>query len=464
MTKQTISAQLAAFSVGLDYEDIPRAIAEKAKRHILDTFGAGVAGSLSDAYGKMENVLRQLGRNVGCAPLWGTGKCVDPLDAALCNGIASHAFELDDTGGCDHSGAVVLPAAAACLSLCGERASGKDFITAVVLGYDIARRALEACGAYEAHNEAGWHSTSTCGTFGAAAAAGYLLHLTEGEMQSALGLAASASGGLWAFIHDGAQSKRLHPGRAAEGGVLAALLAKQGFRGPQMVFEDVWGGFSKTFAAGSEDPGAWTRELGVNWKMGRVSIKPYTSCRSTHAAIDAARLLAERHQLCTAKIREVVVTLNAFVNGMCGGRDTTLLSGAQMSLPYGVAAMLVYGSAGLDAYTKCRRSASGVHAMLRNVRLVVDESMASDEEPVVKIVMKNGESYQMQVKIPLGSPANPMSDAALLEKYRVIAKMVWPHETAEKLANLSLSMERIPDMKAVVDILAAKPLGHEVIC
>lgn len=463
MSEGVISQRLARFCARAAYEDIPPAIAEKTKRHILDTLGAGIAGALSDECHKLANMRKMLGRNAGGAMLWGRGQSADPLDAALSNGMACHTFELDDTGGCDHSGAVVVPAAMACLSLCAAPVSGKEFITAVALGYDIARRALEACGAYEPHNEAGWHSTSTCGPFGAAAAAGYLLKLTEEEMQAALGLASSASGGLWAFIHDGAQNKRLHPGRAAEGGVLAALLAREGFKGSKLVFEEVWGGFTKTFAPGSEDRAAWTRELGVNWKMARVSIKPYTSCRSTHAAIDAVDLLIKKHAIKTDEIEKILVELNPFVNGMCGGTDTTTLPGTQMSLPYGIAAMVAYGSAGLDSYIEKMRGGVAVHTVMDKIALSVNDAMASDEEPIVTIVTQRGERYKMRVEMPLGSPTNPISDAALLGKYRSIATLLWPEAVAEQLAQLVLALERVSDMKTVERLLGTAPLQRELI-
>ena len=127
--------------------------------------------------------------------------------------------------------------------MCDRPIDGKEFIVAVVLGYDLARRALEACGAYEPHNGAGWHSTGTCGVFGATAAVGRLLGLDVEKMQAALGIATSFAAGQWSFVHDGAQNKRLHVGNAAHGGLLACLLAREGFSGPKMAFEEVWGGF-----------------------------------------------------------------------------------------------------------------------------------------------------------------------------------------------------------------------------
>lgn len=180
--------RLAQFCTDARFEDLPPALVEQAKRHILDTFGATLAGAVSDVAKTAQKVFAgEAGRSL----IWGTGQWVGAAQAAMLNGIAAHALELDDTGGCDHSGAVVI-------------------------GYEVGRRVLEACGGYAAHNGAGWHSTATCGVFGAAAASARILRLDAGQTLSALGIAGSFSSGLWAFIHDGSQSKKLHSGRAAE--------------------------------------------------------------------------------------------------------------------------------------------------------------------------------------------------------------------------------------------------------
>ncbi len=229
--KQTIAGRLGTFVADTIFEQLPREVVEKAKRHILDTFGAALAGATSEEAARAREALLAV-EGSGTAPVWGKCESVAPRNAALLNGIAAHAFELDDTGGCDHSGAVVLPAAVAALSLLDKPVSGRAFITAVVLGYDVGRRALEGFGGYRPHNEAGWHSTGTCGTFAAAAACASLLRLGPTQARSCLGLAASFSGGLWAFIHDGAMAKRVHAGRAAESGLLAALLARANITGP----------------------------------------------------------------------------------------------------------------------------------------------------------------------------------------------------------------------------------------
>lgn len=462
MMEQTISQQLARFITQTTFDDIPVRIIDKAKRHILDTLGAGIAGAISDEAYKVCLLRNRLeGAHINqsiVAPLWGRGQSISPRYAAFANAIAAHAFELDDTGGCDHSGAVVIPAAFAALKLCQRPVTGKRFITAVILGYDMARRALEVCGAYEPHNEAGWHSTGTCGTFGAATAVGYLLGLNVQQMQWALGLAASFSGGLWAFIHDGAQSKRLHAGHAAEGGLVSATLAEVGYTGPEMIFENVWGGFSKTYALESQDLFAWTHELGVNWKLGRVSIKPHASCRSSHAAIDAVNDLIVVHRIDVQNIHRIDVRLNCFVYGMCGGRELDPMAATQMSIPYGIAARLVFGAASLSAYSTQNRHDPRILSIMEKIFLIIDEEMPADEEPVVTLTLVDGQSYTLQVPMPLGSPTNPVSDEVLLAKYRSLASMVLPLSFVDDLSQKVFSLEALDNMTAVEKILEAKPL------
>lgn len=309
--------RLTQFCVDTRFEDLPPALVAQATRHILDTFGASLAGADSDVAKQARLVFAG---ETGGTLVWGTDLRVGAAQAAMLNGVAAHALELDDTGGCDHSGAVVLPAVMAAVSMRAKPIDGRELITAVVIGYEVGRRVLEACGGYSAHNGAGWHSTATCGVFGAAAASARILGLNAGQMRSALGIAGSFSGGLWAFIHDGSQSKKLHSGRAAEGGLLAARFAQQGISGPAKLFDDVWGGFLPTLAGETAQPEALDADLGVVWKLSRCSIKPYASCRGTHSAIDALGLLLVQLQVNIDQVEDIQVSLCGFLQDMCGGR------------------------------------------------------------------------------------------------------------------------------------------------
>ncbi|MFI5013245.1 MAG: MmgE/PrpD family protein [Hyphomicrobiales bacterium] len=453
------------FVTGTRFAEVPAAIVAKARRHILDTFGAGLAGATSDEASRLLAMITAT-NEAGATPIWGTSERTTPRSAALANGVAAHSFELDDTGGCDHSGAVVLPAAVAALDLCTDAVSGGELITSVVLGYDLGRRVMEALGGYDPHNAAGWHSTGTCGTFAAAAAAARVLKLDARQCTSAIGLAASFSGGLWAFIHDGSQAKRIHAGRAAEGGLLAALLARQGVTGPRCVFDDVWGGFLRTYAHAPTDVDALTRDLGTSWKFESAAIKPYASCRGTHSAVDAIGKLLDGG-LTVDAITEVRLRMSPFLHGMCGGRDVALMPAAQMSLPYAVAARMVLGSAGLSAYAPEPRNDPRLHAAMAKIALETDDRMAPNDDPYVTVVAADGRRLEERVTVALGAPGNPLSDEALLYKFHELAGLVLSTAQARRLADTVLALDGVADARMLPTLLAAgssstSPLGGEV--
>ncbi|WP_347926845.1 MmgE/PrpD family protein [Pseudomonas helvetica] len=442
--------RLAQFCVETRFDDLPPALVAQAKRHILDTVGAILAGAASEI---AVTVRQTFAHETGQTLVWGTAQYVGAAQAAMLNGIAAHALELDDTGGCDHSGAVVLPAVMAAVSLRPTPVNGRELITAVVIGYEIGRRVLEACGGYSAHNGAGWHSTATCGVFGAAAASARILGLDPAQTLAALGIAGSFSGGLWAFIHDGSHSKKLHSGRAAEGGLLAARFAEQGISGPTKLFDDVWGGFLKTLAAEYAQPEALDADLGVVWKLARCSIKPYASCRGTHSAIDALGLLLEQLQIEAGELEDVQVSLCGFLNEMCGGRDIGSLAAAQMSLPYALAARLVHGHCRLEAYDDEQRSTSEIAHWMSRIHLVVDPQLSEDGEPVVSIRSRDGRTASLCVEVPLGAPGNPLSDAALEEKFLSLATRVLPVEQASGLLERLWQLEKLQSVGTLIEII-----------
>ncbi len=438
--------RLAQFCVDTRFEDLPPALVAQATRHILDTFGATLAGAGSDVAKQARQVFEG---ESGTARVWGTDVRVGAAQAAMLNGVAAHALELDDTGGCDHSGAVVLPAVMAAVSMSARPVSGRELITAVVIGYDVGRRVLEACGGYSAHNGAGWHSTATCGVFGAAAASGLILGLNAGQMVAALGIAGSFSGGLWAFIHDGSQSKKLHSGRAAEGGLLAARFALQGITGPTKLFDDVWGGFLKTLATGTAQPEALDADLGTVWKLARCSIKPYASCRGTHSAIDALGLLLEQLQVNVDQVEDIQVSLCGFLQDMCGGQDVSTLAAAQMSLPYALAARLVHGHCRLEAYDDEQRGDPRIAQWMSRIRLEVDLRLSEDGEPVVSVQTVDGRQASLCVDPPLGAPGNPLSDEALEQKFFSLAGRVMPRSQAEELAEQLWRLEELESVRSL---------------
>lgn len=215
--------------------------------------------------------------------------------------------------------------------------------------------------------------------------------------------------------------------------MLAARFAREGVSGPSVLFEDVWGGFLKTLAPGSAQPDALDAELGRVWKLARCSIKPYAACRGTHSAIDALGLLLEQLQVGADQVEDVQVNLCGFLLDMCGGRDTRSLAAAQMSLPYALAARLVHGHCRLEAYDEQPRNDPQITHWLTRIRLEVDERLSEDGEPLVILRTRDGRQASLCVEVPLGAPGNPLSEAALEEKFFSLALRVISPVKAEPL-------------------------------
>src|SRR5215475_10299609 len=306
----TPTRTLAAFASTLSYEAIPTVVCEATKQYLFDTIGCGIYGSQTP-WAKILNqlILEQGGRPE--ATLWLQGFRGPANMVALGLGVMMHSFELDDyhSGAKLHPGAVVIPAALAIAERQGAR--GREVLRAVVAGYELMIRTSLAAGTLSMRRR-GWHITGLCGTFGAAAAAGQLLGLDSLQMANALGLAGTQSAGLFAFTCDGANSKRLHPGRSAQSGVFAAELAARGFTGPTAVLEYEDGGFCHAVSDASHLE-LLTCGLGEDYVTAGVSLKPYACCGSTHSSIDAVRWLARTHHIQPQDVDEIVVANHSVV-------------------------------------------------------------------------------------------------------------------------------------------------------
>ncbi|MFB2563320.1 MmgE/PrpD family protein [Rhizobium sp. IMFF44] len=448
-----LTRTLAGLVCSTKFEAFPAETIHKAKLHILDTLGAAIAGSASRETNAVVTML-DINTQAGHAAIWGRPLASDARTAAFVNGVSAHAYELDDSGGCDHSGAVVLPAVLAALGDHDRPVSGRELLRSVLLGYEVGRRVLEAVGGYEEHNGLGWHSTGTCGAFGAAAAVGSMVNLDATAMASALGSACSFAGGTWAFIHNGSSTKKLHAGRAAEGGLMSAYLARQGFEGPDSVFEaGRWGSFFATFGTGKSDPQALLRDFGDYWRLNRCSIKPHATCRGTHAGIDALDLMLHDHGLAPTDIAAIEVDISSFQYGMCGGKVITSRAQAQMSLPYALAARLRYGKVFLAELEEAAWSAAEIGPLMERITVRIDPALKDEDEPAITIMTAAGERHRLVVEFPLGGPQNPLSDERLIGKYAALAGMVLPASRVDALSDFVLNLENQTDTRSLLALL-----------
>jgi len=439
----SLTEQLSAFLVATEGTDLPPSVVNDAQYYTLDWLGSAIAGTVTEP-GRM--LLAQAASQAGKgATVIGLGEERNADLAALTNGGLSHIVEMDDLdrGSVVHPAAPVIPAALAVAER--EQASGLDFLTAVVLGYEVAIRIGEAVG--RSHYRF-WHNTATCGVFGSAAAAGWLLGLDAEQMVWALGNAGTMAGGLWEFIADGAMSKHLHAGRAASSGLLAADLARRGFTGARRILEGERG----FFAATSSDarPELVTQGLVpgmADYKISGVSIKPYPSCRHTHPARDAALALRQQHFFVLDQIARIEVETYQAALDLIDNPDPTHSYAAKFSLQYCVACALARGRVGLDDFRSEVLGDEAVRGLMARMSVGLSEELDEhypQEWPArVRVALADGRELARLVKVPKGDPENPLTQAELEEKFRLLIAGTGYEEMADALVEGVNRLERL---------------------
>lgn len=455
---QSLAEKLALYCTTLSLDDVPEEVVTHARFLFLDLMGAALAGVDTPEARSASSAVRMMAPDSGFCTIWGTPYRTTPTGAALINGISAHARELDDFGGVDHSGAVVIPAVLAVVEA-NPVISGTRLLEAIIVGYEVGRRVLSAAGGYRPHNhEEGWHSTGTCGSFAAAAAVSKALDLDARQSTWALGLAGSFTGGTWAFAKDGAMSKRYHVGRAAETGVVSAYLARNGFTGPAYIFEAEWGGFFETYTKVMPSPDKLVQNLGESYGILRSGIKPYAACRDIHSTLDVVLNAKRKHDLTPGEIDKIKVRCTPESLQMVGkiAFPKTRLE-AQLSLPYSIGVALAAGQAGLSEYEQPMLKDSEVNNIARRVQLITDPGLPSDSEPYVTIITTDSRCIEGHVEYASGAWQNPLSPDVLIEKFETLASRTIPLDQSKRLKEHILSIESLGDMRRIVECLSILP-------
>jgi 2-methylcitrate dehydratase PrpD len=449
---RTLTETLADYWSAASYGDLPEETVRLAKRFLLDTLAAGIAGAhtqVVDAALAAAQVSVEAAS--GSATLWGRSETLPAAMAAMVNGTASHALELDDFGGCGHSGAVVIPALCA---LAGRHSfSGKEAITALVAGYDLAARTLEGAGGYRPINDLGWHSTGICGSFGAAAVSAKVLKLDAGRFADALGVAGTFTGGIWAFLADGAMTKRFHPGKASENGLSAALLAQAGMTGPRQVLEAEWGGFYSTYAKGKARPELTLQDLGKEFRIARSGMKPYACCRGLHACQDTLFELMPELGIESGQIAGMVVHGNDQYRLQFDRAEVGSLLEAQFSIQYALAVGAVSGRGTLDQFTSLRTGDAEVQRLMRATRVLADREVKPGEYPPLELVLTDGRRIERFTKFAKGAPERPLSDDELRVKVSSLLDPALGAAQAKELTDTVSGLETVKDFRELIRLL-----------
>jgi len=438
---------LARYAVNLRYRDIPPEVISRVKDCLLDTITVALYGSTKPWSQSVVQFVKSLGLS-GRSTVLGESRRAPAHLAALANGTMAHAFELDNVrqpGAGVHPGATAfLPALAAAEV---QRADGKTFLTAFVAACEIMSRIGVAAG--NSLEKRGFHAPGLTGTFGAAVAAGRLMDLDENKMVHALGIAGSYSGGLMEFsrCQEGAMIKRLHLGKAAEGGVTAASLARRGFAGPESVLEGEFG-FCRAFSD-SPNLSRLTYRLGREFECLNICIKRYASHINAHAPIEGLEKLSEQSRFGPRQAQEIVVAgIEKLITHHAIYQPKDLMA-AQYSIPFCVALSLYYDPKDPESFAEKRISDEKILTTMSRVRLRVDpeiEKKGWDRAARVTLSLKNGRRPSVLVVHFKGTPHNPMSQSELEEKARNLTRHMVTERKLERLVETVQNVEKMDDI------------------
>ena len=448
--------ELLEFLQALSLASVPGPVIEHAKGCLLDSLGCGLFGS-QQPWGKIMADEMCADGSRGHSTVFGRAQTLAAPAAALCNGTASHGFELDDLldEAIVHSGAIVVPAALAAAE--SIAAPGSRLLLGTVAGYEVMDRIGQALGMEPAHK--GFHKTALVGPVGAAVAAGVVMNLTPAQLSAAVGLACSTASGIKSFATGagGGMMKRMHCGRPAEAGVRMAQLAVRGFTGPPTAVDGRFG-MLEVYGGATARHEFLARDLGKRWAVERVYVKVYPCCSWIQATVQQLVALRGPQPLVARAIGKVVVGTNSYakrINGEVVPLDTM---GAQYSIPY-CAALALTGDPGDPAmYAQDAVDDSDRRELARRVELTVDPQMEAAYPQHygarVELQLANGTRSDSVVLNPHGMPADPCTAAERSEKFaRLAAPLVKSTATIERIAKAVRDAEQLASVRAITDPL-----------
>ena len=447
----SICTQLAEFAANLAAGDIPDDRRQRAVHHMLDAAGIALASTRYDFAHKTLAGLKALGGTPAGAGasvgVFGMPARLSPRDAATMNGFLCHGLDYDDThiGGIVHPTASVFPAVISAAAMSG--ASGRDAVTAYVIGIETAcRLGMVAKGGF---HQVGFHPTGMIGVFGCTLAAGRLLGLSAGQLRHAQGLALSMAAASLQFLEDGAWNKRIHPGWAAQCGLTAAALAREGFVGAKDAYDGRFGVFAMYLGQEREraDLALATAGLGEAWELDRVAIKPFPTCHFTHAAIDCAIALRDRiggaHAIERIEVLVPPETMKTICEPAAAKKRPQNDYDTKFSTHVLVATGLIKGRLSLAELEPVVFTNSDVLALADKVVCSPDPNSAFPKaySGEVRITLNSGETVTHREHINRGADERPLSNDEIIAKFDDNAALLLNREALARARDTLLGLE-----------------------
>jgi len=442
-----VTRKLARYVVAAKFEDLPAAVRKEAQRTLLNWAGCAIGGSRHETLDIAISALSPF-TGPGQATVLGRKEKLDVLHASLMNGISSHIFDYDDT----HLRTIIHPAgpvASAILALAEYQAvSGRDFLNALVLGVEAECRIGNAV--WPNHYDIGWHITGAAGVFGSAAAVGKLLKLNEQQMVWALGLAASQPVGLREMF--GTMTKSFSPGRAAQNGFTAALLASKNYTCSNQGIEAPrgWANVLSTAHNYSEI----TEKLGQTYEISINTYKPFACGVVIHPTLDACIQLRNQYKLTADQIDRVELKVHPLVLELTGKKTPQTGLEGKFSVYYAAAVALMQGAAGERQFSDKLAKDPAVVALRDRVMTTIDPAMGPEQVRVI-VTLKDGRKLEKYIDNVIGSVKNPMSDTALEGKFADLAQGVIPAAQARKVMDLCWGVEKLASAADIAKAAAA---------
>lgn len=445
------SQKIVEFVGDIQYKDIPDDCISKAKDCLLDYIGVTLAGSAQESARIIKEYCRQLGGSPESTVIESALKTF-PAGAALANGTMGHLLDYDDLNRqLPHPSVCIFPSILAV----GEwkKSSGKDILAAFVLGYEVA---CEIASVVEPHHsQRGWHSSATVGTFGSVLGVSKLLQLSTQNMLYSVGIAASLTSGLKRNF--GTLTKALHAGKAAENGVVAALLAQKGFTSDPTILEGKKG-FCHIFS-GQYDLKEAVNKLDTFVSIRQGGFKLYPCCGSAAAALDALLFMIEKYSINIDGIVQVQVGSVPLVVDDLVYRQPKSVYEAKFSMNFLAALALCEKEVSLENLVEEKLGDPRIRKLMKKVTLSVDSEMAQAGyrgtwSARVKVKMKEGSEFSERVDIPRGQPENPMSPSQLIGKYQRCARYVLSEERINQSLDWITHLEKLEDISSLMSVIA----------
>lgn len=437
---------LARFLVSTRSEQVPAKVRKEAARTLLNWVGVAVGGAQHETVTRALAALQPFA-GPAQAQVVGRKERTDLMSASLVNGISSHVLDFDDTHlkTIIHVSSAIVPPALA-LAEYRSQISGAQFLHALVLGGEAALRAGNAI--YPDHYDAGWHITGTAGAIGAAATAGLLLGLNEQQLVWALGIASSQSVGLRESF--GSMTKSFNPGRAAQNGLMAALLAQQDFTSSDQMLE-ARRGWANTVST-KQDFKEITEGLGQRWEMELNTYKPFACGIVIHPIIDGCIQL--RGGLNLADVSRIELRVHPLVLELTGKTAPRDGLEGEFSVFHAAAIALIEGRAGPRQFSDASVQSPATVALRQKVTAVVDPAVKESQADVT-VVLRDGTKRHVFVTEAIGSVENPMTDQMLTDKVTDLMEGVLPAARIKEVIQACWDIEKMPEAARLGRLLQA---------